>query len=60
MTIKEIARLANTSRGTVDRVINKRGKVSEEVEQRVLKIIQETGYIPNENGKLLSLSNRYS
>jgi LacI family transcriptional regulator len=58
MTIKEIARLANTSRGTVDRVINKRGKVSEEVEQRVLKIIQDTGYIPNENGKLLSLSNK--
>jgi LacI family transcriptional regulator len=58
MTIKEIAKLANTSRGTIDRVINKRGKVNKEVEARVRRVIQETGYIPNENGKILSLSNK--
>lgn len=58
MTIKEIAVLAGTSRGTVDRVINKRGRVSKEVEERVLAVIRETNYRPNEVGRSLSLSNK--
>ena len=33
MTIKEIARLCGVSRGTVDRVLNKRGKVKPETEE---------------------------
>ena len=32
ITIKEIAILAQTSRGTVDRVVNNRGGVSEKLE----------------------------
>ena len=35
MTIAEIAKLAGTSRGTVDRVINGRGKVNKELEERI-------------------------
>lgn len=58
MTIKEIATLANTSRGTVDRVINGRGKVSKDVEERILKVIKETNFKPNEIGRSLSLSNK--
>ena len=58
MTIKEIANLANTSRGTVDRVINGRGKVSKEVRERILKVIEETNFKPNEIGRSLSLSNK--
>lgn len=58
MTIKEIATLANTSRGTVDRVINGRGKVSKDVEERILKVIKETKFKPNEIGRSLSLSNK--
>ncbi len=54
MTIKEIAILAKTSRGTVDRVVNGRGKVKKEVEERVLKVIKETNYVKNEVGKSLS------
>ena len=57
-TIKEIANLANTSRGTVDRVINGRGKVSKEVRERILKVIEETNFKPNEIGRSLSLSNK--
>ena len=45
MTIREIANLANTSRGTVDRVLNHRGNVAEDVRQRIEKVICETGYI---------------
>lgn len=58
MTIKEIATLANTSRGAVDHVINGRGNVSKEVEERILKVIKETNFKPNEIGRSLSLSNK--
>lgn len=58
MTINEIAKLANTSRGTVDRVINNRGKVRKELAEKILQIIEETNYKPNEIGRSLSLSNR--
>lgn len=53
ITIKEIAKLAGTSRGTVDRVINKRGNVKKELEDKINMIIREYGYKPNINAKLL-------
>ena len=34
MTIKEIAALAGTSRGTVDRVLNGRGNVNPELKKK--------------------------
>ncbi|MCV9388762.1 LacI family DNA-binding transcriptional regulator [Reichenbachiella ulvae] len=45
--IKDIAKLAGVSVGTVDRVIHKRGKVSEEVKEKIEKVLSETGYKPN-------------
>jgi LacI family transcriptional regulator len=45
--IKDIALKAQVSTGTVDRVLHKRGRVSEDVEERVLKIIKELNYEPN-------------
>ncbi|ETI66848.1 LacI family DNA-binding transcriptional regulator [Neobacillus vireti] len=53
LTIKEIAERANVSRTTVSRVINNSGSVSEEARRRVLKVIEETGYVPSENAKSL-------
>ncbi|MDU4889280.1 MAG: LacI family DNA-binding transcriptional regulator [Clostridium sp.] len=53
ITIKEIAKLAGTSRGTVDRVINKRGNVKPELEEKINSIIEEYNYKPNINAKLL-------
>lgn len=47
MTIKEIARLANVSLGTVDRVIHKRGKVSPKTEKKILDILKYVDYRPN-------------
>ncbi|MDR1272406.1 MAG: LacI family DNA-binding transcriptional regulator [Clostridiales Family XIII bacterium] len=47
ITIKEIAELAGTSRGTVDRVLNKRGKVKAEVEKRVIEIAERNNYRTN-------------
>lgn len=47
MTLKEIAELAGTSRGTVDRVLHGRGNVSPELRSRVLRIASENDYQPN-------------
>src|SRR5690606_41827480 len=44
LTIKEIAKLADVSLGTVDRVIHKRGKVSKETEKKILDIIEKVNY----------------
>lgn len=52
-TIKEIAERASVSRTTVSRVINNSGYVSEDAKSRVLKAIEETGYIPSEYAKSL-------
>lgn len=45
-TIQMVADLAGVSRGTVDRVLNNRPHVNEEVRQRVLEAVRETGYAP--------------
>ena len=45
--IKEIARIANVSRGTVDRALHGREGISEKARQRILSIAQERGYKPN-------------
>ncbi|GAA4292770.1 LacI family DNA-binding transcriptional regulator [Aestuariibaculum suncheonense] len=46
-TIKDIAQLAGVSKGTVDRVIHKRGKVSEKALEKVNKVLAEIDYQPN-------------
>lgn len=53
ITIKEIAELAGVSRGTVDRVVNKRGSVSRTVEQRIHEIIRQHGFKPNRIARAL-------
>jgi len=47
ITIKDIAKLAGVSRGTVDRALNNRGKVAPEVKERILKIAKEFGFQKN-------------
>lgn len=53
MTIKEIALLAGTSRGTVDRVLNGRGKVNPELAARILEIAEREKYRPNQLAQAL-------
>jgi len=54
-TIKEIAKLAGVSRGTVDRVLNSRGSVSPSTERKVLEIARAVKYSPNRAGKSLAV-----
>ncbi|MEO9892632.1 LacI family DNA-binding transcriptional regulator [Aurantibacter sp.] len=46
-TIKDIAKLAGVSKGTVDRVLHKRGRVSKEARDKVNQVIVEIDYQPN-------------
>ncbi len=56
MGIKKIAKLANVSIGTVDRVLHKRPGVSESTEKKVLKIIEDIGYVRNTTASRLKLA----
>lgn len=47
VTIKDIARLAGVSTGTVSRVLHNQGRFSSETAEIVNKIVKETGYTPN-------------
>ena len=59
-TIKDIARLAGVSVGTVDRVLHKRGRVSTETSERVHRIVRETDYTPNLGARGLSRSKTWT
>lgn len=52
--IREIARLANVSIGTVDRVIHNRKGVSPNTHKKITAIIEELGYQPNKMASLLA------
>jgi LacI family transcriptional regulator len=54
ITIKDIAKIAGVSKGTVDRVIHNRGGVSEDSLKKVQEILKEIDYKPNLIAKTLS------
>lgn len=45
--LKDIAKMANVSVGTVDRVIHNRGEVAPESYKKIVEILEKTGYKPN-------------
>ena len=53
MTIKDIARLANVSTATVSRILNNSKKVKPETRKRVMQIIQDNNYHPNQVARSL-------
>ncbi len=57
--IKDIAEKAGTSKGTVDRVLHNRGRVAEDVRERVLAIIKELNYEPNRIAQSLKSQRTY-
>ena len=59
ITIKDVARLAEVSISTVSRVINDSKPVSPEGRRRVLKVIEETGYKPNDVARSLVTRRSY-
>lgn len=53
LTLEEIGRLAGVSRSTVSRVINGQPDVSAEAKKRVLAVIDDTGFQPNQAARSL-------
>ena len=53
MTIKDIARLSGYGVATVSRVLNDHPDVSNETRRRVLAVVEEQGFQPNNNAKHL-------
>lgn len=52
-SIRDVARLAQVSPATVSRVMNGTANVDDEKKRRVLKAIEETGFVPNEVARSL-------
>jgi LacI family transcriptional regulator len=57
--IKDIARLAGVSEGTVDRVLHNRGEVSEKSKEAVNKVLKEINYSPNILARSLASKRQY-
>jgi len=53
-TVREIAEIAQVSIATVSRVSRGTGQVRPELRQRVLRVIEEQGYRPNQLGRALA------
>lgn len=53
MTIKDIARLSGCGVTTVSRVLNNRPDVSEETRRKVMRVVEQYGFMPNTNAKHL-------
>lgn len=58
-TIKDIAKLAGVSKGTVDRVLHGRGKVSKQANEKIKEVLQEIDYRPNPIARSLKNSKVY-
>jgi len=57
--IKDIARMAGVSIGTVDRVIHDRGEVAEKTRLKIQRILKETNYSPNVMAQALKSKKRF-
>lgn len=56
ITITDIARLSGVGIATVSRVINQTGSVSEKTRKKVMEVINEYNYIPNNNARNLKMT----
>ncbi len=59
ITIKDIAKEANVSEGTVDRVLHKRAGVSKKTEAKINKILKKHNFKVNPVARALALKNKF-
>jgi LacI family transcriptional regulator len=59
-SIKDIAKLAGVSPSTVSRVVNQREYVKPEIRERVLALVKETGYVPNNAARSMVLKRTFT
>lgn len=56
ITIQDIAREAGVSKGTVSKVLNKRGGIGKATRKRILAIVEQRGYSPDFSARALAYS----
>jgi LacI family transcriptional regulator len=59
ISIKDIARLAGVSPSTISRVVNDKKYVKPEIRERILALIRETGYVPNNAARSMVLKRSF-
>lgn len=57
MNIRDIARLSGVGVSTVSRVLNNHSDVKDSTREKVLKVIEESNYIPNNSARILKQNN---
>ncbi|MBI9104519.1 MAG: substrate-binding domain-containing protein [Spirochaetales bacterium] len=60
VTLEDISRKINISRTTIYKILNNKGKVSEETRRIVLETVREMNYVPNQAAKNLALNKQYN
>lgn len=60
LSIIDVARLAGVSTATVSHVINKTGRFSKNTEQKVMRVIEEYGYVSNNAARSLKSSSSHT
>lgn len=56
MTIKDIAKICNVGIGTVSRAMNDDPRINKETKKRILKVIEEYHYVPNNSARNLKMT----
>ncbi|MDR0389409.1 MAG: LacI family transcriptional regulator [Spirochaetaceae bacterium] len=60
LSIKDIARQVGTSPSTVSRVVNGKAHVNSKKREQILKLIKETGYVPNKAARSMVLQRSFA
>jgi LacI family transcriptional regulator len=60
ISIKDIARIAGVSPSTISRVVNQKKYVKSEIRERVLALVKETGYVPNNAARSMVLKRTFT
>jgi LacI family transcriptional regulator len=60
VSIKDIAKQVGMSPATVSRVVNGKKHVNSEKRERILKLIEETGYVPNQAARNMVLQRSFT
>ena len=53
ITIKDVAKICGVGVSTVSRAINNQPGINEETKQKILKVIEENNYVPNNSARIL-------
>ena len=57
MNIRDIAKLCGVGVSTVSRVLNNHSDVKDSTREKVMKVIRESNYVPNNSARMLKQNN---